>query len=128
GHRCGFKLLLEDITDEAVFIEQFAEVFLLGIPLRAPIVGDCDAQTDWISFLSHNFYSSDTTIRMWQLRLRIGPAEPRAFGVKRRNVVAVPATASRTRRFSGFAPLLFSALAMADIKVFATSLADLRGT
>ena len=51
---------------------------------------------------------------MWQRRLRIGPAEPRAFGVKRLRVVAVPATASLTRNVSGFSLLLFSALAMAD--------------
>src|SRR5476651_236281 len=73
-------------------------------------------------------YSSETVILMWQRRLRIGPAEPRAFGVKRLSVVAVPATASFTRNDSGLSLLLFSALAMADFKVFATSRAPLRGT
>ena len=37
---------------------------------------------------------------MWQKRFRIGPAEPRALGVNRLMVVAVPATAECTRRFS----------------------------
>ena len=35
------------------------------------------------------FHLSDKTILMWQLRFRIGPAEPRAFGMTRRSVVAV---------------------------------------
>src|SRR5208283_1942097 len=65
---------------------------------------------------------------MWQRRLRIGPAEPRAFGVKRLSVVAVPATASFTRRDSGFKFLLFSALAIAERSTFETSRAPLRGT
>ena len=66
----------------AVFGEQLAEFFFAGIPLRAPVFVDGDAQTDWIGFLAHNYYSSDKVILMWQLRLRIGPAEPRALGVK----------------------------------------------
>src|ERR1039457_751392 len=45
-------------------------------------------------------YSSDRTILTWQLRFRIGPAEPRALGMKRLMVVAVPATASLTRNRS----------------------------
>ena len=65
---------------------------------------------------------------MWQLRFIIGPAEPRALGVNRFRLVAVPATASLMRKFSPFAPLLFSAFAMADLKVLATQYADLRGT
>src|SRR5438477_9758530 len=71
---------------------------------------------------------SDKTILTWQLRFNIGPAEPRALGVIRRRVVAVCATASLTRNTSGFRPLLFSALAMADFKVLATNRADLRDT
>lgn len=67
-------------------------------------------------------------IRIWQLRFRIGPAEPRALGVNRFMVAAVPATASLTISLSGFNPLLFSALAIADLSVLATSRADLRGT
>jgi hypothetical protein len=52
--------------------------------------------------------------------LRIGPADPRALGVKRFMVGAVSATASLTRSFAGFKLLLFSALAIADFKVFDT--------
>jgi len=49
---------------------------------------------------------------MWQRRLKmIGPAEPRALGVNRLMLVAVPATASLIRKLSGFILLLFSALA-----------------
>src|ERR1051326_8943658 len=44
--------------------------------------------------LSIQCYSSDKTILTWQLRFRIGPAEPRAFGVKRRIIDAVCAIAS----------------------------------
>src|SRR5271154_1222112 len=55
-------------------------------------------------------YSSDKVILMWQRRLMIGPAEPRAFGVKRFKLVAVPATASLIRKVSGRILLLFSAL------------------
>jgi hypothetical protein len=62
------------------------------------------------------------------VRFRIGPAEPRALGVNRLIVVAAPATASFTRSLSAFTLLLFSALAMAESKVFATSRADLRET
>ena len=59
----------------------------------------------------------------------IGPAEPRAFGVNRLMVVAVRATASLPRSVSALdALLLFSALAMADFSVLATTRADLRGT
>jgi hypothetical protein len=43
-------------------------------------------------------------------------------------VVAWPATASCTFKLSGFIWWLFSALAMADFNVLATSRADLRGT
>ena len=64
---------------------------------------------------------------MWQRRLRIGPAEPRALGVKRLRVVAVPATASLMRKDSGRSLLLFSALAMAECSVLATKRAPLRG-
>src|SRR5215216_1276114 len=64
---------------------------------------------------------------MWQLRLTIGPAEPRAFGIIRLKLVAVPATASFTRNVAGSALLLFSALAMADFNVLATKRAPLRG-
>src|SRR6266542_2080475 len=73
-------------------------------------------------------YSSDKTIFTWQLRFKIGPAEPRALGVTRLIVVAVCARASLMRSTSGFSPLLFSALAMADFNVLATNRADLRGT
>src|SRR6266849_4868653 len=66
------------------------------------------------------FYSSDSTILMWQLRLRIGPAEPRAFGVNRLRIEAFWATASLM--------MSSSALAMADLRVLATRRAPLRGT
>ena len=88
-HGSRLKLLLEQIADLAVFGQQLAEFLLAGIPLGTPVLVDGDAQTDWISFLTHNNYSSDKTILMWQLRFRIGPAEPRALGVKRFKVVAV---------------------------------------
>src|SRR5580658_5664418 len=58
----------------------------------------------------------------------IGPAEPRALGVNRLMLVAVPATASLMRKLSGLSLLLFSALAMADFKVLETTRAPLRGT
>src|SRR4051812_12208445 len=80
-------------------------------------------------------YSSDKTILIWQLRFKIGPAEPRALGVKRLSVEAVPAGVSLTQSGSVRKPLYSvlccfksSALAMADLRVLATSLADLRGT
>src|SRR5438094_890737 len=80
-------------------------------------------------------YSSDNTILTWQLRLRIGPAEPRALGVNRRKIDAVCATASLTNnalvfksRYSGRFDFKSSALATADFKVFATMRAPLRGT
>src|SRR5262245_45434496 len=80
-------------------------------------------------------YSSDKTILTWQLRLRIGPAEPRALGVNRRIMEAVWATASLiTRRsvfmlrYSCLCDLRSSALAIADLSVLATIRAPLRGT
>src|SRR2546423_1512804 len=84
-------------TNVAVLGEQLAEFFFAGVPFGAPIFGDGDAETDRISFLSHTErYSSERVILMWQLRLRIGPAEPRALGVNRLRVEAVWATASLT--------------------------------
>lgn len=65
---------------------------------------------------------------MCEFRFSIGPAEPRAFGVNLFMIEARPATASLTLSVSGFACRLFSALAMADFNVFATTLADLRVT
>ena len=56
----------------------------------------------------------------------IGPAEPRALGVDRFRLVAAPATASFTRKFSVLAPLLFSAFAIAERRVLFTHQADLR--
>src|SRR5438105_3221061 len=80
-------------------------------------------------------YSSDKTILIWQLRLIIGPAEPRALGVKRRMLDAVWATASLIRRrsvaislYSFLCVLRSSALAIADLRVLATNRAPLRGT
>src|SRR4051794_39522379 len=58
----------------------------------------------------------------------IGPIEPRALGVTRLKLVAVPATASFTINASGLSELLFSALAIALLSVFCTKRADLRGT
>src|SRR5262249_17022208 len=91
------------LANLAILCEQFAEFFFSGIPLGAPIAVHRDAQSDWIGFLAHvsvSSYSSVKTILMWQLRLRIGPAEPRAFGVKRRKVEAVWASASLITRWS----------------------------
>src|SRR6185369_10122095 len=134
-HRGGLQLLFEQIANLAVLGEQLAEFLLPGIPFRAPVLVDADAQTDWIGFLTHTDYSSDKRILMWQRRLRMGPADPRALGVKRRIVVAVPATASLTHNFSvcsslysGLCSLRSSALAMAEFRVLATNRADLRGT
>src|SRR6266478_751432 len=80
-------------------------------------------------------HSSDKVILMWQLRLRIGPAEPRALGVNRLRVEAVWATASLIMRrsvliaaYSFLWVLRSSALAMADLRVLATKRAPLRGT
>jgi predicted NodU family carbamoyl transferase len=97
-HRGRFELLLQQLADFAVFGEQRAEFLLAGIPLGAPVFVDGDAQTDWICFLAH-IIRRTRVILMWQRRLRIGPAEPRALGVKRLSVVAVPATASLMRNF-----------------------------
>src|SRR5688500_10724507 len=44
--------------------------------------------------------SSETVMKMWQVRLRIGPALPRAFGMKRLIVGPSPAAASLTTSFS----------------------------
>ena len=72
---------------------------------------------------------------MWQFRFKIGPADPRALGVNRRNVDAVWASASLITSRSVFMPLYSflcslrsSALAMADFSVLATNRAPLRGT
>ena len=53
GTDADLELLLQNVANLAVFGEQFAEFFLLGIPLRAPVFIDGDAQTDWICFLTH---------------------------------------------------------------------------
>src|SRR6266446_6770093 len=94
----------------------------------------CD-NTPGLQYAVESCYSSDKTILMWQLRLRMGPAAPRALGVNRRMVVAVWATASLMNRRSVCNPLYSflwvlrsSALAMADLSVLATNRAPLRGT
>jgi hypothetical protein len=58
----------------------------------------------------------------------IGPADPRAFGVNRRSPPAVSAAAREITKLDARSPWLFSALAMADRRVLATTRADLRGT
>src|SRR5260370_42607080 len=80
-------------------------------------------------------YSSVKMILMWQLRFRMGPAEPRAFGVKRRRVEAVWGTASLIRSravlrppYSVLCSLRASAFALAVLMVLATKRAPLRGT
>ena len=98
GTEAVSSFFFSNLANLAVFGEQLAEFFFVGIPLRAPVFVDGDAKTNWIGFLSHKNYSSDKTILTWQLRFKIGPAEPRAFGVNRLKVVAVPATASFTRK------------------------------
>src|SRR6185437_1357839 len=119
-HRSRLHLLLQQLANLAVFRKQFAEFFFAGIPLRAPVTIDGQAKTNWISFLTHTItYSSVRTIFTWQFRFKIGPAEPRAFGVNRFSVVAVCATASLMRNDSILALLLFSAFAMADFNVLA---------
>jgi hypothetical protein len=52
-HGGRFEFLLQQLADFAVFAQQLAEFLLFGIPLRAPVLVDADAQTDWICFLSH---------------------------------------------------------------------------
>ena len=58
---------------------------------------------------------------MWLVRLRIGPALPRALGWKRLKVGPSPTTASWTTSRSARRLLLFSALAMALFSVLAMS-------
>src|SRR5437667_4365160 len=93
------------------------------------------SNTPTLQYSVSSSYSSDKTILMWQLRLRIGPAEPRALGVKRRNLEAVCATASLICSRSVARPLYSflcvlrsSAFAMADLSVLATNREPLRGT
>ena len=50
---CPPLLFLQQIADLTVFREQFAEFFFAGIPLRAPVFIDGEAEADWISFLTH---------------------------------------------------------------------------
>src|SRR5215207_8498963 len=64
--------------------------------------------------------SSETVMKMWQVRLRIGPALPRAFGMKRLIVGPSPATASFTTSLSARRLWLFSAFAMALFSAFCT--------
>ena len=68
-------------------------------------------------------------IRIWLVRLRMRPAEPRLRGQKRRMVGPSPMVASFTTRLARLTPPCseFSALAMADFSVASTSLAALRG-
>src|SRR5262249_8856287 len=121
-HRGRFQFLFEQLADLPILAEQFAELFLAGIPFRAPVTIYRDAQADWISFLSHNQeIESVKTILMWQFLLIIGPAEPRALGVIRRKLEAVWARASLMtswsvfrRLYSFLCALRSSALAMAE--------------
>ena len=47
------KLLLEIATDREVAVERISVFFFRGIPLGAPVFGDCEAEADRIYFLSH---------------------------------------------------------------------------
>ena len=59
-------------------------------------------------------------MRMWLVRLRIGLALPRARLLMRRIVGPSPTVASLTTSVSTFNSLLFSALAMALLRVLPT--------
>src|SRR6185503_5537430 len=52
-HAGRFELLFERVANLAVLREQFSELLLVGIPLRAPVLVDPDAQTHWIGLLAH---------------------------------------------------------------------------
>ena len=53
-HGGGLQLLLQHLADRAILFESLAEVLLVGVPLGTPVLIDCDAESDRISFLAHN--------------------------------------------------------------------------
>jgi hypothetical protein len=58
--------------------------FALANQLRAPVLGDAEAEADRMSLLSHYRPSFEsTTISTWLVRLIIGVARPMAAGVHR---------------------------------------------
>src|SRR6478735_8109172 len=68
-----------------------------------------------------------SVIEMWLVRLRIGPAEPFARGLKRRRVGPAPMTASLMTKVVASSEKLFSASAMAVLSVLPISWAAFLG-
>ena len=53
GNGSLHQLLLEIATDREVAVERIGVFIFRGIPLGAPVFGDCEAEADRIYFLSH---------------------------------------------------------------------------
>ena len=86
-------------------------LFLLGssFPTAAHAASDALAEVDGVTITSEEVEKS--------LAGQLSKLEEQIYTLKRRKVEAVPATASWTHKFSGLAPLLFSAFAMAETMV-----------
>src|SRR5579884_2471192 len=127
------ELLHQRLTDDLVLKEEGGKIFFAGKPARLPVAADGKTETDRICFLAHGenqlVWPSERTMRMWDIFLRRGMAEPRAPALKRLRTGPVSTTALLTvSRSAGTLTFWsFSELAMALLRVLAMRRADLRG-
>src|SRR5690606_12704690 len=89
-------------------------VALVGEPLGIPVLGDAQADTGRMNFVTHTYLPSPTTTVMWLVRFRMRVPRPLARAMKRFSIGPSSTMMVLTFSSSTSAPWLFSALAMAD--------------
>ncbi len=116
-----FVISHSDNVQATGFVEHLGVFALVREPLGIPVLGDAQADTDWIDFVTHRFdpvpYSPTTTV-MWLVRLEM--REPRPFARACMRLMIAPSSTKIFATFSSStsAPRLFSALATADSSTF----------
>ena len=54
GKSGSLKATSNILTDLEIFVKLGGVVLAFGIPLGAPVLIQCEAESDWINFLSHD--------------------------------------------------------------------------
>src|SRR5689334_316501 len=85
------ELLLQVLAHLEILGERARVMLRVGVPARAPVAVDREAEAGRMDLLSHvvSYFPSPTTMRMWQLCLPMTLPRPFARAVKRRSVSAL---------------------------------------
>src|SRR5690606_14994301 len=117
------QLLAQHFAHFQVGCQVTSELGLVGVPLGVPVLGNTEADTNRMNFMTHGLFLSaylpaPTTTVMWLVRLRMRVPRPFARAMKRFRVGPSSTMMVLTFSASTSAPWLFSALAMADSTTF----------